>query len=85
MYGEGSKCKLYSGYNDDWRNGHWCHANVDTCQDAKAHPAREVDNLPGYGASKAACGFGKYIHIFGYANLFLSFYKLPYIEINYYL
>ena len=64
-YGEGSECKMYSGYSDNWLNGRWCYANVDTCPDAKAHPASENHNVPGHGASKAACGLGKYIHIFG--------------------
>ena len=57
IYGDGSECKFYSGYTPDWYNGRWCYANVDTCPDAKAHPDY---NLPGYGASKAACGTGIY-------------------------
>ena len=62
-YGEGSECMLYSGYNDDWYNGRWCYANVDSCSDAKAHPASEVQNVPGFGASRAACVTGKYLHM----------------------
>ena len=57
-YGEGSECKEYGGYEDDWYNGRWCYADVKTCPDAKAHPASASQNIPGYGASKVACGEG---------------------------
>ena len=63
-WGEGSECKFYSGYDNDWYDGHWCYANVDTCPDAKAHAAPQHHDVPGYGASKAACGTGKYISAF---------------------
>ena len=62
-WGEGSECKFYSGYNDDWYDGRWCYANIDTCPDAKAHQEFAGYNLPGYGASKTACGKGIYISI----------------------
>ena len=61
-YDEGSECNEYSGYEDDWYNGYWCFADVKTCSDAKAHPASEVQNVPGFGASKAACASGMYIY-----------------------
>ena len=58
-FGDGSECKLYSGYSGDWYNGVWCYADVETCSDAKAHPAgmdMDMDMEPaGYGASRAAC------------------------------
>ena len=63
IYGEGSECKFYSGYDDDWYTGRWCYANIDTCPDAKAHPASASQNVPGYGASKVACATGKYTNI----------------------
>ena len=58
-YGEGSECKLYSGYEDDWLNDQWCYADVLSCPDAKKH-ADDYGQDPGYGASKAACQKGKY-------------------------
>ena len=51
-YGEGSECNLYSGYDDEWNNGIWCYADVESCADAKEHPSNLI---PGYGISKAAC------------------------------
>ena len=57
-YGEGSECKFYSGYGDDWYNGVWCYSNVANCPDAKAHPS---EKLLGYGSSRAACVKGKCI------------------------
>ena len=54
-FGEGGSCAEYSGYGDAWFNGGWCYADVTTCADAKAHPASATLNLPGYGASRAAC------------------------------
>ena len=62
-WNDGSECKVYTGYGDHWYDGEWCYANVDTCSDANNHPAQGNHNVPGYGASKAACGTGKYVHI----------------------
>ena len=63
-YGDGSECKVYSGYDDGWQDGRWCYADVVTCPDAKEH-AIDYGQGPGYGASKAACSTGKYKDISG--------------------
>ena len=60
MWGEGSKCRWYNNHEDNWYNGLWCYADVETCSDAKAHPALESHNVHGYGASRAACPIGIY-------------------------
>ena len=57
-HGEGSECKFYSGYRDDWYNGVWCYSDVENCLDAEANPSKA---LPGYGGSRAACVKGKCI------------------------
>ena len=59
MYGDGSECKEYSGYEKDWFNGRWCYADVETCLDAKEH----AGNGSSYGASRAACIIGIYVCI----------------------
>ena len=60
-YGEGSECKLYSGYDDDWHNGGWCYADIKTCGDAKEH-TNNYGQDTGYGASRYACNRGIYIY-----------------------
>ena len=65
-WGEGSECKSHNGNyedEDDWYNGVWCYANVESCLDAKAHPAYADHKVTGYGASKAACDISNYIYI----------------------
>ena len=54
-YGEGSECKEYSGYEEDWYNGRWCFAPFEACSDATEHP---LASIPGIGASKMACTIG---------------------------
>ena len=55
-YNEGSVCKKYSGYEDEWYNGRWCYAKFATCSDAREHPDAGV---LGFGASRIACKSGK--------------------------
>ena len=55
-YNEGSVCKNYSGYEDEWYNGRWCYAKFATCSDAREHPDAGV---LGFGASRIACRSGK--------------------------
>ena len=59
QFDEGSICDDYSGYEPfthEWYNGRWCYASTTTCLDAKSHPD---ENVPGFGASRAACRLGK--------------------------
>ena len=55
-YNEGSECRVYSDYTDEWYNGEWCFANTSKCSDASEYPH---NSIPGLGASRHACQSGK--------------------------
>ena len=50
-YGDGSICKPYKGYTQDFLNDIWCIAETDTCKEASEHGL----HYGHYGPSQKAC------------------------------
>ena len=56
-WGEGSECKIYSGYPQEFLNSKWCYAETTSCADAASleyDPAIHPDNGR-FGPSQTSC------------------------------